>query len=172
MLANRGFALFASIALFATISNAHAQSLPAEGPLSVSFTATQVPPAKPMAIGSGKEFVVLNMAMTASNDTGNPVLNKMGGRCQFARTIDTAAKTTEQHGFCTYADNDGDQIFEQCDFLPGAPNNCRLTGGTGKFEGLEASIVITSTPVKSNYDGIAQIIGQKKGSYKIVKKTQ
>src|SRR5262245_57835843 len=98
MLVGRGLVVLSSIALFASISNANAQSLPAEGPLSVSFTATQVPPAKPMAIGSGKEFVVLNMAMTASNDAGNPVLNKMGGRCQFARTIDTAAKTTEQHG--------------------------------------------------------------------------
>ena len=172
MLVIRGFVVVSSVALFATISNANAQSLPAEGPLSVSFTATQIPPAKPMPIGPGKEFVVLNMAMTASNDTGNPVLHKMGGRCQFARTIDTSAKTTEQHGFCTYADNDGDQIFEQCDFLPGAPNNCKLTGGTGKFEGLEASIVITAAPVKNNYDGIAQIVGQKKGSYKIVKKTQ
>ena len=74
----------------------------------------------------------------------------------------------EQHGFCTYVDNDGDQIFEQCDFLPGSPN-CKLTGGTGKFEGLEASVVITAAPVKSNYEGILQIIGQKKGSYKIVK---
>ena len=172
MLVSRGFVVVSSVALFAAISNANAQSLPTEGPLSVSFTATQIPPAKPMAIGPGKEFVVLNMAMTASNDTGNPVLHNMGGRCQFARTIDTSAKTTEQHGFCTYADNDGDQIFEQCDFLPGAPNNCKLTGGTGKFEGLEASIVITAAPVKNNYDGIAQIVGQKKGSYKIVKKTQ
>jgi hypothetical protein len=161
--------VLSSIVLLATVSAVNAQNLPAEGPLSISFTATQVPPAKPMPIGGGKEFVVLNMAMTASNDTGNPVLHNMGGRCQFARTINTGTKTIEQHGFCTYADNDGNQIFEQCDFLPGAPNNCKLTGGTGKFEGLEASIVITATPVKNNYDGVLQIIGQKKGSYKIVK---
>ena len=94
---------------------------------------------------------------------------RWGGRCQFARTTDTSAKTIEQHGFCTYADNDGDQIFEQCDFLPGSPNNCKLTGGTGKFEGLEASLVITAAPVKSNYKDILQIVGQKKRSYKIVK---
>jgi hypothetical protein len=158
--------VFSSVVLLATVSAVNAQNLPAEGPLSISFTATQIPPAKPMPIGGGKEFVVLNMAMTASNDTGNPVLHNMGGRCQFARTITIATKTIEQHGFCTYADNDGNQIYEQCDFLPGAPNNCKLTGGTGKFEGLEASIVITATPVKSNYDGVLQIVGQKKGSYK------
>ena len=169
MMVSRAFVILSSLALLTTVSSAHAQSIPPEGPISVTFTATQISPAKPMPIGAGKEFMVLNMAMTASNDAGNPVLHKMAGRCQFARTVDTSAKTTEQHGFCTYADNDGDQIFEQCDFVPGAPNNCKLTGGTGKFEGLQASVVITATPVKSNYEGVAQIVGQKKGSYKIVK---
>ena len=52
---------------------------------------------------------------------------------------------------------------------PGAPNKCKLTGGTGKFEGLQADIVITASPVKTTYDGIALIIGHKKGTYKIVK---
>jgi hypothetical protein len=122
-----------------------------------------------MPIGGGKEYVMVNMAMTASNDNGNPVLNNMGGRCQLSRTIDPSAKTMETHGFCTYVDNAGDQIFEQCDFVPGAPNKCKLTGGTGKFEGLEADLVITAGPLKNNYDGIAQTIGHKKGTYKIVK---
>jgi hypothetical protein len=168
MVFTRTVLALSAAALISVASNANAESLPPEGPLSVTFAATQIPPAHPMPIGAGKEFMVVNMAMVASNDAGNPVLNKMGGRCQFARTIDTSTKAVEQHGFCTYADNGGDQIFEQCDFIPGAPNNCKLTGGTGKFEGLQASVVITATPVKSNYDGILQIVGQKKGSYKIV----
>jgi hypothetical protein len=128
-----------------------------------------MPPAKPMPIGEGKEFTVINMAMAASNDSGNPVLNNMGGRCQMARIFDTTTKALEQHGYCTYADNAGDEIFEQCDFLPGAPNDCKLTGGTGKFQGIEASLVITAAPVKSNYDGMLQIVGHKQGSYKIIK---
>jgi hypothetical protein len=161
----------ASFALIAAHSTSYAQAIPSEGPVSVSFTATQVPPAKPMPIGGGKEFTVLNLAMTASNDAGNPILNNMGGRCQFSRTVDAKAKTMEQHGFCTYADNEGDQIFEQCDFVPGAPNNCKLTGGTGKFDGLQADLVITAAPVKSNYDGIALVMGHKKGTYKLVKAT-
>ena len=74
--------VLSSVVLLATVSGVNAQNLPAEGPLSITFTATQIPPAKPMPIGAGKEFVMLNMAMTASNDTGNPVLHKMGGRCQ------------------------------------------------------------------------------------------
>jgi hypothetical protein len=159
-----------SVAAVLTAGDVKAQSLPPEGPVSVTFTATQIPPAKPMPIGGGKEFVVINQAMAASNDAGNPVLDNMGGRCQFTRLADPSAKTVELHGFCTYADNEGDQIFEQCDFLPGAPNNCKLTGGTGKFENLQAELIITANVVKGNYDGIGQVVGHKKGTYKIVKR--
>jgi hypothetical protein len=162
------FALF-TIAAVLTAHNVQAQGIPPEGPVSVTFTATPIPPPKPMSIGGGKEFTLINQAMTASNDAGNPVLHNMGGRCQFSRLSDASAKTVEFHGFCTYLDKDGDQTFEQCDFVPGAPNNCKITGGTGKFDGLQASLVITIEPLKSNFDGITQVIGHKKGTYKFVK---
>jgi hypothetical protein len=162
--------VLACLAVAALTANANAQSLPAEGPVAVTFTATQAPAAKPMSIGDGKEYTLLSYAMTASNDAGNPILNNMGGRCLFERTVDTAAKATESHGFCAYVDNDGDQIFEKCASNPGnAPMGCQLTGGTGKFQGLQADLAITVGPLKSNYEGIAQAIGHKKGSYRIVK---
>ena len=107
--------------------------------------------------------------MSASNDQGNAVLNNMAGRCQLNRLIDIVAKTTEAHGYCAYTDADNDQIFEKCDFLPGKPNTCELMGGTGKFQGLQASIIITSAPVKSTYEGTLQSVGHKNGTYKIVK---
>jgi hypothetical protein len=162
--------VLACLGTLAIAASANAQTLPAEGPVAVTYTATLISPTKPMPIGGGKDFNVMNYAMTATNDGGNPVLNNVGGRCLFTRNADATAKTAESHGFCAYSDNDGDQIFEQCDFLPGAPNNCKLTGGTGKFEGIRADLVITQVPpLKSNYEGIFQAIGHKAGSYKIVK---
>jgi hypothetical protein len=165
------YALFAlsSIAAILTAGAVQAQGIPPEGPVSVTYTATQIPPPKPMPIGGGREFAVVNQAMAASNDTGNPVLHNMGGRCQVSRLIDTSAKSVEVHGFCTYVDRDGDQTFEQCDFLPGQPNRCKITGGTGKFDGLQAELVITFEVAKSNFDGISQAIGHKKGTYRFVK---
>jgi hypothetical protein len=159
----------AAATLLTLAASAQAQSLPSQGELHVTFTSTQVPPASPMSIGDGKQYVQSNSIMSASNDQGNPILNNMGGRCQLTRLIDPAAKTVETHGYCSYTDADNDQIFEKCDFLPGQPNTCELTGGTGKFQGLQASIVITTTPVKSTYDGTLQIVGHKNGTYKIVK---
>src|SRR5262245_59942680 len=117
-------ALSCVVGVLATV-NANAQTLPAQGPVSVTYTSTLIAPAKAMPIGSGKEYALLNAAMTASNDGGNPILNNMGGRCLFSRSVDIVAKTSELHGFCTYSDYDGDQIFEKCDFLPGAPNDCK-----------------------------------------------
>jgi hypothetical protein len=160
---------FSSVAAVLTAVNVQAQTIPPEGPVSVTFTATPIPAPKPMPIGGGKEFVLVNQAMAASNDAGNPILHNMGGRCQLSRISDPSAKTAEVHGFCTYVDKDGDQTFEQCDFLPGAPNNCKITGGTGKFEGLQGALVITVEPLKSNFDAISQVIGHKKGTYKFVK---
>jgi len=104
MTVNRILLGLSSFVVLTAVSTANAQSLPAEGPLSVTFTATQVGPMKPMPIGDGKELVLIDWPMTASNDAGNPILNKMGGRCHFSRIIDTATKKSEQHGHCTYAD--------------------------------------------------------------------
>ncbi len=158
-----------SIAVIFTAAGVYAQGMPPEGPVNVTYTAMPIPPPKPMPVGGGREFDIVNQAMTATNDAGNPVLNRMGGRCQFSRLRDTSAKTVELHGFCTYVDKDGDQTFEQCDFVPGQPNKCKITGGTGKFEGLQADLVITFEPLKSNFEGIAQVIGYKKGTYKLAK---
>ncbi|MBI5264745.1 MAG: hypothetical protein HY852_23360 [Bradyrhizobium sp.] len=158
-----------SVAVLVAAASVQAQSMPPEGPVSVTFIATPIPPPKPMPIGGGREFDLLNQAMAATNDAGNPVLNNMGGRCQFSRLRDPSAKTVEVRGFCTYVDKDGDQTFEQCDFLPGQPNKCKITGGTGKFEGLQAELIITIEPLKSNFEGISQVIGHKKGTYKFAK---
>jgi hypothetical protein len=159
----------AAAALLTFVSHAQAQSLPPEGELHVTFTATQAPAVNPMTIGEGKQYLQVNYIMSASNDQGNAVLNNMGGRCQLNRLVDGSAKTTETHGYCAYTDADNDQIFEKCDFLPGQPNTCVLTGGTGKFQGLQASVIITSVAVKSTYEGTQQIVGHKNGTYKIVK---
>jgi hypothetical protein len=47
-----------SFAVVLTAGTVQAQGLPPEGPVSVTFTATLIPPLNP-TIGSGKEFVVV-----------------------------------------------------------------------------------------------------------------
>ena len=69
---------FCSVVVLLTATDVQAQSMPPEGPVSVTFTATLIPPPKPMPVGGGKEFDLMNQAMTATNDAGNPALHNMG----------------------------------------------------------------------------------------------
>jgi len=48
-----------SFAVVLTAGTVQTQGLPPEGPGSVTFTATLIPPLKPMPIGGGNEFVVV-----------------------------------------------------------------------------------------------------------------
>jgi len=73
-----------------------------------------------MPIGGGKEFVVINQAMAASNDAGNPGAAQHGGPVPVNPSHGSVSKDRGNAWFCAYADKEGDQIFEQCDFLPGA----------------------------------------------------
>jgi len=70
--------------LLTLASYAQAQSLPPSGELHVTYTTTAVPASKPMEIGDGKQYMQVNLIMTASNEQANPILNKMAGRCQLA----------------------------------------------------------------------------------------
>jgi hypothetical protein len=94
--------------------------------------------------------------MTWAVDASSPELEMPAGSLLLKR------------GWCTYADKDGDQIFEECAVLPNSPK-CTLNGGTGKFQGIKADLQITTNPIGSTYEGITQAIGTKKGTYQIPK---
>jgi hypothetical protein len=78
MTTTRALLALSAVAVVLTTSSAQAQSIPPEGFVTVTFTAP-IPAPKPMPIGGGREFVLLNDTMTATNEAGNPVLNNMGG---------------------------------------------------------------------------------------------
>jgi hypothetical protein len=50
----------AAATLLTLVSHAQAQSLPPAGELHVTYTATQTPPANPMPMGDGKQYVQFN----------------------------------------------------------------------------------------------------------------
>ena len=164
----------AAATLLTLVSYAQAQSIPPSGDVHVTFTTAAVPPVKLMDVGNGEQYMQVNLIMAATNDQGNPILNNMAGRCQLTRLL-ANGKQVESHGYCTYSDNDGDLIFEKCDISAGsvapagAVNLCQLTGGTGKFAGLQASLVITSTPPLKSPNDTFQSVGHKTGTYKITK---
>lgn len=161
-----------SIWLACAAGVADAQQLPAEGKLSVTYTAVNASPIRPIAIGKDQDMSVSSSMMTAVNDAGIGLLHNLGGRCLMSTIIDKAAKTFEQHGYCTYTDADGDQLFEKVAFDKQPLGSVMVAkgtwvGGTGKFAGLEGAIEIRHAPVRSPIDGTMQGAGKKTGSYRI-----
>jgi hypothetical protein len=154
-------------------ASAWAEEIPKEARYSVQYAGTNTAPMKPIAIGNNREMLVSSSVMFAINESGSGFLHDMAGRCSGTVIVDTAANSFESHGYCNYADKDGDQVFEQYDWPMqprGAATNGtgKWLGGTGKYAGLQGAIVLKGRSVKSTTDGVSQGAGQKIGTYKIV----
>jgi hypothetical protein len=83
---------------------------------------------------------------------------------------DEAAKTFEQHGYCSYVDADGDSVWEEVDsdkqpFGAVFAAKGEWVWGTGKYRGVEGSVEIRD--LKSATKGIMRGFGTQKGSYKL-----
>jgi hypothetical protein len=161
----------ATLLLALAIPGASAQQMPTEGKFSITYTLTNAAPVKPISIGKDTEMTVSSSMMSAVNDAGSGLLHNMTGRCLSAVVTDKAAKTIEGHGYCSYADADGDQVFEKTDYKqPIGPTiliQGQWIGGTGKYSGLEGTFEIHHSPLKAALDGTVQGVGKKIGSYKI-----
>lgn len=171
---NRSIAM-ASVSLLAFLPlGASAQELPSEGKFSITYTAVNPSPIKPVTIGKDREIAVGAPIMTAVNDGGSGLLHNMAGRCVFMSTVDRSAKTLDLRGYCTYADRNGDQISEEFStptpLTLGAPVKYigKWTGGTGKYIGVSGDFEITNSGPMAT-DGPSQSAGKKIGTYKFVR---
>jgi hypothetical protein len=154
-------------------TTARSEELPPQGQFSITYTAVNPSPAKPIPISATKDIVMNNLIMTASNDAGSGLLHALAGRCALMVTIDKAAKTLDYKGNCTYTDRSGDMIFEEVSTTAPQPMSPVVAfkgtwkGGTGKYAGLTGDIDIRGEGVLAT-DTLTQAIGRKTGSYKIV----
>lgn len=161
-----------AVLLAFSFSAANAQSIPAEGKFTITYTSLNAAPVKPIAIGKDQEATVSSSMMTATNDSGGGLLHNLTGRCLMSATIDRVSKTLDQHGYCTYTDADGDQIFEKVAFdkAPLGPvivAKGEWIGGTGKYAGLQGVFEIRHNSLKSPTEGVVQGAGKKIGSYRV-----
>ena len=151
-----------------------AQDLQNEGKFSITYTAVNPAPVKPVTVGKDREVAVSALIMTAVNDGGSGLLHNMSGRCVSIGVLDRAAKTLDVRGYCNYADRGGDQVFEEFStptpVALGSPVKYagKWVGGTGKFTGLSGDFEI-STSGNVAPEGLFQAAGKKVGSYRISK---
>lgn len=147
-----------------------ADELPRTGEYKVIYTGINTSPIKPMPISQNQSLIPSQITTTAINSTGNGFLHNMTGRCVGAATVDSGAKTIENHGHCVYSDASGDQIFEKWDYPVQAQGTtlkgtAEWTGGTGKFAGVSGDIELVTSRLTSMTDGIVQVSGTKTGRY-------
>ena len=160
----RTWTLIATLVGMAGVANA--QDIPAEGTIDSNFTWTERQQTMPTA-GGMEAFTTEDLLVVTAASPGS-VLDKLAGQClQFGeQTTDGSQFTTR--GTCTLTDIDGDHIFEGIAFENGSGRG-KLTGGTGKFEGISGDLELTTSYFGSPAEGVTQGSGHKKGSYKIVK---
>lgn len=170
----QAIALVAAGLLILPASATVAQELPREGKFSITYTGVNPNPVKPVPFGKDREAIVGVSLMTAVNDAGSGLLHNMAGRCILLTVIDRAAKTQDLHGYCSYTDRSGDQVFEEVTTpVPtglGQPARYvgRWTGGTGKYAGLSGEFEVTNSGNIAP-EGLFQAAGKKTGSYRLDK---
>jgi hypothetical protein len=159
-------ALVLSTLLLVASGAAHAAGIAPEGPIDSDFTWTERQQTMPTA-GGLQAFTAEDMLVVTATSPGS-LLDKLAARClQFGEQSADGSQFTSR-GTCTLTDIDGDHIFETVDLNNGTGRS-KLTGGTGKFEGITGDIELTTTYFGSPADGVSQGAGHKKGSYRIVK---
>jgi hypothetical protein len=95
------------------------------------------------------------------NDNGE-AMTDMGMRC--LGIYDVAGGAPEQeHGACTYTDNDGDQIMATFESKTAKSGIETLVAGTGKFAGISGTGEYTELkfPVKADDKLLRGIVGEK-----------
>jgi hypothetical protein len=147
------------------------QQLAPEGTFTITYTGVNTSPVQAISIGKDQDMTVAVSTMTAVNDAGNGLLHQTAGRCLMSVVIDKAAKTLDQHGYCTYTDAEGHQLHERVDFDKAAlgavvVGKGQWIGGTGKFAGMQGEFEIRHSSIKSAVDGVIQGTGKKVGAYR------
>lgn len=133
---------------------------------SVDVTITDVTTAETLQIGEGETLFSLDQLVVLS---GEGILNNLTGRCLGLEEVQDDTGASVFNGFCTYGDGDDDKIFsevrlERDSLTDEASGPARITGGTGKFQGIsgrltQTRLLLLPGPVEGVFPGIGTITG-------------
>ncbi len=104
-------------------------------------------------------------------DKSSPIDNTVG-RCVGYGSYHPEKGAVHEVGTCTFQDTDGDKIFETYevtlqDIADHAPALAKISGGTGKYEGITGSLTSTVEVLPALGPGQTMWAGDATGEYKI-----
>jgi hypothetical protein len=135
--------------------------LPKQGTFTVTYTDAGTSPAG-FDTGGGKWAFIFDTRLITTNDAGSGLFHNMSGHCIGSGIGDSNT------GYCLFTDKDGDKFVEPINRQAGATKGtATLTGGTGKYKGIEGSLEFQTVPLAETAPGHYNNIGKKKGSYKL-----
>jgi len=152
---------FSGFLLLAVFASGWSAELPKQGTFTATYTVAGTTPAS-YDTGGGKWAYIFDSRLITINDAGSGLFNNMSGHCIGSGMVGSLT------GYCLFADIDGDKFVELINRAPGAPKGAgTLTGGTGKYKGIEGSLEFQDAPLADTAPGQGNHIGKKKGSYKL-----
>lgn len=132
----------------------------------VDVLVTDVTTAEELEIGEAETLFSLDQILVAS---GEGIFNNLTGRCLGLEEVENATGASVFNGFCTYVDADGDKIFteisiERASLTDEASGPAKITGGTGKFQGISGNLTQTRMlllpgPKDGVFPGIGSLTG-------------
>jgi hypothetical protein len=132
----------------------------------VDVIVTDVTTAESMQIGEGETLFSLDQILVL---TGEGPLNNLTGRCLGLEEVEDETGASVFNGFCTYVDSDEDKIFtevrlERDSLTDEASGPAKITGGTGKFEGIsgrltQTRLLLLPGPKEDVFTGVGSITG-------------
>lgn len=126
--------LAAALSLALVSAGASAQALPRQFDFSVTYTFV-TSSRNAVETGQNDAATALHASFAVINDAGGAFMHHMFGPCSYVFV--QASGKLQLLGGCNYEDKDGDKLYESIRMAPGGPGELSVTGGTGKFAGLQ-----------------------------------
>ncbi|WP_299624784.1 hypothetical protein [Pelagibius sp.] len=129
-------------------------------PKAGSFSATFVNEGRTEAVQIGKDewsWTFFGRIATV-NESGAGPWHNMSGDCLGMGIGEQSS------GYCRLSDADGDMIFEHWTESVAGKGTSKVSGGTGKFEGIEATFEYDYVLLPSS-EGRVHLVGKKRGRY-------
>ncbi len=146
------------IAIF-ILAALHYPMIAAAGEASFTITYTNdVPYMNSVELGEKHVARIAEHILIARNDAGTGFMHNTAASC-IVLFVDAPNKSREGNGYCTYRDEDGDQIFEQYNYGAASTGKVTIIGGTGKYTGVSCAgqwkkLATPKSPVKGKWQNI------------------
>jgi hypothetical protein len=149
------------LSLMAGASAAWAQTLPKQGNIEATYTASGAD-VRNISV-SGDDAVYLFESTLLMTNNKSPLMQNVTARC-----VEAGFSAGTATGYCVYSDKDGDKFVEAYTYQGGSTTGKgTLSSGTGKYKGIQGQFDWQQVVALPSDKGTYNYIGKKTGSYRI-----